>query len=112
MPKDVGVGPKLNALPGTTLDVFRDIALGSMDEFPFSPAYDWKPWSGVLDCCVSAEVVTNKHKKFVLSSKTFYLFLHKIATLFFLNCQLEKKITIINYNKVESTNGFSDFQEI
>jgi hypothetical protein len=34
----------LKALPGTTLAVFRDIALGSMGEFDFKPAYDWKPW--------------------------------------------------------------------
>lgn len=58
MPKAVGVGPKLNALPGTTLEVFKDIALGSMEEFPFKPAYDWKPWCSVLGCGVSAEVET------------------------------------------------------
>lgn len=65
MPKEVGVGPKLNALPGTTLDVFRDIALGSMVELLFKPAYDWKPWCCVLDCWVSAEVVTIQNKRIV-----------------------------------------------
>lgn len=57
MPRDVGVGPKLNALPGTTLDVFNDIALGSTDAFPFKPAYDWKPWCGMLDCASDAGTI-------------------------------------------------------
>lgn len=48
-PKPVGPGPKLKALPGTTLAVFSDIALGSSEVVVFfKPAYDWKPWLGVL----------------------------------------------------------------
>lgn len=57
--------PKLNALPGTTLAVFKEMALGSIDEVEvFKPAYDWKPCpaagvgslvaGGLLVCCCCA----------------------------------------------------------
>lgn len=90
MPRADGDGPKLNALPGTTLAVFRDIALGSMGELDFKPAYDWKPWllgcawgSAADTACATKNRLDEAKQRVLVGPKTI-----KILTIFCNNLML------------------------